>query len=624
MCKAGGPRCPGAAKRQLRAAFASGKQWRIDKAREALRGTTAITKHDDPAERVLAQHTIESELAPAGTLPATSKMLANSAEHADLLTQRDTARVSYEEARVRAYDSGLEGDELIAAKRDLREAYFDKLDANAQLEDYQRVTMERLAEEHPDTGEVPDGFDRNHLGQTLGDLVYVGEYESGTQEWLTARQGSGDEVRIGGSDVAKIIGVNDNPAWNRKAHADVLASKVEEYTGDQDETFAQQKGNVWEPVIAGKFRDAHPEYDVIHSKATWANKDNPEFTANFDGLIASTPGGQPDGALEIKTSSHREEWVNANGEFDAPPAYRAQALWYLEQADLDYAYIAAVFDDTTYGEVRINRGEPITEELGTIQDNLDTIKKFQDTVRDHRAGKTPKKRTMNKHPKMKPGGSMPMDEQIALFQGRDTDEVAREIEERVAAGKDYNTAASEVMHSAPVNLDGMVVLDLETTAIGTHKGEIIELGWQRLGPNGEVVEEGQELFSPDPRFLRTQGTGPQEVHNISPEDVADKPRFTDPEVQKRLSETFDGATLVVHNARFEQSFLSQDLPGAKVRYADTMLMNKHFMPETPNNKLESFATANGVEYVGAHRALADVDMTRRALVNFAGRFATQD
>lgn len=89
------------------------------------------------------------------------------------------------------------------------------------------------------------------------------------------------------------------------------------------------------------------------------------------------------------------------------------------------------------------------------------------------------------------------------------------------------------------------------------------------------------------------------------------------------NETFDGATLVVHNARFEQSFLSQDLPGAKVRYADTMLMNKHLMPETPNNKLESFATANGVEYVGAHRALADVDMTRRALINFAGRFTAE-
>lgn len=84
----------------------------------------------------------------------------------------------------------------------------------------------------------------------------------------------------------------------------MLASKIEEYTGDQEENFAQRKGNVWEPVIAGQFADKHPEFEVVHSKATRANKDNSEFTANFDGLLSSVPGGDPDGALEIKTSSH--------------------------------------------------------------------------------------------------------------------------------------------------------------------------------------------------------------------------------------------------------------------------------------------------------------------------------
>ena len=88
------------------------------------------------------------------------------------------------------------------------------------------------------------------------------------------------------------------------------------------------------------------------------------------------------------------------------------------------------------------------------------------------------------------------------------------------------------------------------------------------------------------------------MHGITPDDVAGAPHFSEPESQKRLQEAFSGATLVVHNARYRDSFLGQELDGyhaAKHTVLDTMNVSK-FFGTGEDNTLRSFSESNGVEY----------------------------
>ena len=164
------------------------------------------------------------------------------------------------------------------------------------------------------------------------------------------------------------------------------------------------------------------------------------------------------------------------------------------------------------------------------------------------------------------------------------------------------------------NPEGWIVVDLETTSIIPQEGDVIELAYQKMDRFGEVAEEGSFLYSPNPKKAVYTGTGPENVHNISMDMLADKPTFLDSTDQ--LMEIFASAPIVIaHYAPFEKSWLEPAF-GIKMRWLDTREVCK-FYCETERNTLKAFAEHNGVSYEGAHRALADVDMTRRALNNFA-------
>ena len=99
-----------------------------------------------------------------------------------------------------------------------------------------------------------------------------------------------------------------------------------------------------------------------------------------------------------------------------------------------------------------------------------------------------------------------------------------------------------------------VVLDTETTGIEPELGHrIIEIGCVELVNRRLTGRVYHEYLQPD----REIDQGAFEVHVISNEFLADKPRFND--VADGFLEFIDGAELVIHNAAFDVGFLDAEL-----------------------------------------------------------------
>lgn len=110
-----------------------------------------------------------------------------------------------------------------------------------------------------------------------------------------------------------------------------------------------------------------------------------------------------------------------------------------------------------------------------------------------------------------------------------------------------------------------IVLDTETTGLDPQTGHrIIEIGCIELverRPTGRVLHR---YLNPE----REIDAGAVEVHGLTSEFLADKPRFAD--VVDELLDFIRGAELVIHNAPFDVGFLNAELAllGGSARIAD--------------------------------------------------------
>jgi DNA polymerase-3 subunit epsilon len=99
-----------------------------------------------------------------------------------------------------------------------------------------------------------------------------------------------------------------------------------------------------------------------------------------------------------------------------------------------------------------------------------------------------------------------------------------------------------------------VVLDTETTGLETSRGHrIIEIGGVELIDRRFTGRQIHKYLNPE----REIDDGAFEVHGLSSEFLADKPRFAD--VADEILEFLDGAELIIHNAPFDVSFLDHEL-----------------------------------------------------------------
>lgn len=100
----------------------------------------------------------------------------------------------------------------------------------------------------------------------------------------------------------------------------------------------------------------------------------------------------------------------------------------------------------------------------------------------------------------------------------------------------------------------IVVLDTETTGLEPSQGHrIIEIGCVEI-VNRKITENTyHQYIQPD----RESDEGAFEVHGISTEFLADKPRFAD--IVEDFMQFINGAEVVIHNAPFDLGFLDNEL-----------------------------------------------------------------
>lgn len=131
-----------------------------------------------------------------------------------------------------------------------------------------------------------------------------------------------------------------------------------------------------------------------------------------------------------------------------------------------------------------------------------------------------------------------------------------------------------------------VVLDTETTGLEPSQGHrIIEIGCVEM-INRRITGKYYHVYlQPD----REIDAGAIEVHGITNEFLADKPRFND--VQQEFIAFIDGAELVIHNAAFDVGFIEHEFKlnsyskdvAAHCTVLDTLLMARKMHPGKRNS-----------------------------------------
>jgi DNA polymerase-3 subunit epsilon len=107
---------------------------------------------------------------------------------------------------------------------------------------------------------------------------------------------------------------------------------------------------------------------------------------------------------------------------------------------------------------------------------------------------------------------------------------------------------------AKVHNNRQVVLDTETTGLSTvDDHRIIEIGCVELVNRKLTGETFHQYINPE----RDIDAGAMEVHGITNEALADKPKFA--EIVDDFMRFVDGAELIIHNAAFDVGFLNHEL-----------------------------------------------------------------
>lgn len=147
-----------------------------------------------------------------------------------------------------------------------------------------------------------------------------------------------------------------------------------------------------------------------------------------------------------------------------------------------------------------------------------------------------------------------------------------------------------------------VVIDVETTGPDASCARVVEVAAIRYHGR-EGVGEFQRLVNPGiPIPPETSA-----IHHITDRDVADAPPI---EIVWQALTDFAGpdALCVAHNAEFDRSFVT---PLRDRTWLCTLRFARHLWPDAPNHKNQTLRYWLGLEipFVGAHRALVDVDVT---------------
>jgi len=135
-------------------------------------------------------------------------------------------------------------------------------------------------------------------------------------------------------------------------------------------------------------------------------------------------------------------------------------------------------------------------------------------------------------------------------------------------------------------LKRQLVLDTETTGLEPSQGHrIIEIGVVEMIDRRLTGNNFHIYLQPD----REIDTGAIEVHGITNEFLADKPRFED--IAEELADYLRGAEVIIHNAPFDIGFIDAEFQrmenglamGSLCEVIDTLVMAREMHPGQRNS-----------------------------------------
>jgi len=160
-----------------------------------------------------------------------------------------------------------------------------------------------------------------------------------------------------------------------------------------------------------------------------------------------------------------------------------------------------------------------------------------------------------------------------------------------------------------------IILDTETTGLEPSQGHrIIEIGAVEMINRRLTGNRFHQYLNPD----REIDPGAIEIHGITNEMLADKPRFQD--IAADLLEFLSGAELIIHNAPFDTGFINNELglmgpasPIATIEQSttvlDTLRLARQLHPGQKND-LDSLCRRYSVDNSNRtlHGALLDAEI----------------
>src|SRR5689334_13803130 len=164
-----------------------------------------------------------------------------------------------------------------------------------------------------------------------------------------------------------------------------------------------------------------------------------------------------------------------------------------------------------------------------------------------------------------------------------------------------------------------IVLDTETTGLDPLAGHrVVEVGCIELVNTVATGRTFHAYFNPE----MLMPAGAQDIHGLSDEFLADKPRFA--ELVDELLAFIGDAQLVIHNAQFDIGFLNAELervgrPGLVNAYIDTVSVARKKFPGQ-RVSLDALCERFGVDNSSRtkHGALLDSELLAEVYLELSG------
>lgn len=153
-----------------------------------------------------------------------------------------------------------------------------------------------------------------------------------------------------------------------------------------------------------------------------------------------------------------------------------------------------------------------------------------------------------------------------------------------------------------MTFDNLAILDVETTGATAPYDRIIEIGLIRVEKN-KVVKKLNTLLNPEV----TISPFIENLTGIKGSDLENAPLFSD--IKNDVVEMLEGCVFVAHNARFDYSFVRQELRRIGIPYSAkqlcTVKLSRLLFPNFPHHNLDSIIERFEIECKRRHRAFDD-------------------